>query len=364
MRIIFCGDLTPTKATRAAFDRGDLAALFGDAPAVLARGDFAVANLECALTRRETPIRKIGSLERGLPKDALVIAAAGFTHAGLSNNHTLDYGIAGMRDTAEAVSAAGMTPFGFGENDRDSRRPLFLEKNGVRVAVIAVCEHEYSYALRDRFGANPFDPFDTMQDIAKAKCVSDAVAVMYHGGKELCAYPSPRLRKACRAMVRAGADLVLCQHSHCIGSRETYEGGEILYGQGNFLFADEPELPQWRSGLIAEAEFGGGVTVRYVPVVTTDTGIRPADAAERERLLGALAERSRILADEAAWLHEWEAFCRSVPYYVDAVKNAFREIPAGELCSQIFPHYLDCEAHTDVWKTVFKSWHADRTDGA
>ena len=33
-----------------------------------------------------------------------------------------------------------------------------------------------------------------------------------------------------------GADVVLCQHSHCIGCYEQYEGAHILYGQGNFHF--------------------------------------------------------------------------------------------------------------------------------
>lgn len=364
MRIIFCGDLCPTEATRPAFDCGDLDALMGDVPSVIKGCDFAVANLECALTESDTPIRKIGALQKGLPADARLIAGCGFTHMGLSNNHTLDYGVAGMRDTVKAVRAAGMVPFGFGENDRDSRKTLYLEKDGVSVAVVAVCEHEYTYALPDQFGANPFDPFDTMQDIAEAKKRADRVVVMYHGGKEQCEYPSPRLRKACRAMVRAGADLVLTQHSHCIGSRETYENAEILYGQGNFNFVEEPENPQWRSGLIADVTFDGDLRVEYIPVVVTDTGVRLASPAEKKDLLDALARRSGILLDDAAWMREWEAFCKSLPYYVDAVKNAFCDIPEGELCNQIFPHYLDCEAHLDVWHTVFKSWHGNKTSDA
>ncbi|MBQ6020462.1 MAG: CapA family protein [Clostridia bacterium] len=364
MRLILCGDLVPTAATRPAFDRGDFSALMGDALSVIRSGDFAVANLECALTDGGRAIRKLGALLKGVPGDARVIAGCGFTHLGLSNNHTLDYGVAGMRDTVRAVEGAGMVPFGFGENDRDSRKPLFLEKDGQRVAVVAVCEHEYTYALRDRFGANPFDPFDTMQDIAEAKKAADFVVVMYHGGKEQSEYPSPRLRKACRAMVRAGADLVLTQHSHCIGCREAYENGEILYGQGNFNFVDDLDNEQWRSGLIVDADFDGGMRVRYLPVVVTDTGVRLADAEEKERLLGALGRRSAVLQDEDRWLAEWEAFCCSMPCYVDAVANAFKDVPAGEKCNQVFPHYLDCEAHTDVWHTVFPSWHGDGTSGA
>jgi poly-gamma-glutamate synthesis protein (capsule biosynthesis protein) len=309
---------------------------------------------------RDTPIRKIGSLQKGTPADARVIADCGFTHIGLSNNHTLDYGVAGMRDTVDAVRAAGMIPFGYGENDTDSRAPLYLEKDGTRIAVVAVCEHEYTYALPDQFGANPFDPFDTMQDIADAKKNADAVIVMYHGGKEQCEYPSPRLRRACRAMVRAGADLVLTQHSHCIGCRETYRGAQIVYGEGNFNFVGHSDHPHWKNGLMIDARFGDAVELSYLPVVVTETGITLAHGAQKDEILEAFEARSRTLLDDAAWNAAWEAFCASVPYYRDAVKNAYVDVPEGEECRQVFPHYLDCEAHLDVWKTIYRTWHAEK----
>ncbi len=360
MKLILCGDLVPTQATRPAFDRADLRALMGDSLPVLRSGDFTVANLECALTDREEKIRKCGPNLKGMPSDARVIASCGFTHLGLSNNHVYDYGEAGMRDTVAAVQSAGMVPFGFGENDRDSRRPLILTKDGERTAIVAVCEHEYSYALPHRFGANPFDPFDTMQDIADAKKTCGHVIVLYHGGKEQCEYPSPRLRKACRAMIRAGASLVLTQHSHCIGCRERYLHGEIVYGQGNFNFVGHSDHPHWRSGLIVRAECGAdGLKTEYLPVCVTDTGITLAPGTEKKALLDAFDARSAILCDEDKWMAEWEKFCFSLPYYVDAVRNAFTDVPQGEFCRQVFPHYLDCEAHLDVWHTVFKTWHAE-----
>ena len=365
MKLILCGDITPTPTTRPAFDRGDLAALMGDTLPLLSAGDYTVGNLECALTHSDKAIKKLGALLKGVPADAGVLARCGFTHLGLSNNHTLDYGVAGMRDTVAAIEAAGMVPFGYGENDRDSRKTLFLEKDGLRAGIVAVCEHEYTYALPDQFGANPFDPFDTMEDIAEAKKNADYVIVMYHGGKEQSEYPSPRLRKACRAMVRAGADLVLTQHSHCIGCRERYRGGEILYGQGNFNFveAENPD-PQWQSGLIVRAAFGEGMAVDYLPVVVTDTGVRLAAGAEKSGILEAFRRRSEILQDEKQWMAAWEAFCFAIPDYPNAVKNAFRDIPEGDFCNQVFPHYLDCEAHCDVWHTIFPSWHGNKTSGA
>ena len=362
MRFVFCGDFVPTPATVPAFESGDLKTLLGGAADVVRQADFAVANLECALTDRDTPIRKCGPNLKGKPSYARVIAEAGFTHLGLSNNHVWDFGEQGMRDTVASVEKAGMTPFGFGENDRDSRRPLIIEKDGWKLAVVAVCEHEYSYALGDQFGANPFDPFDTMEDIAEAKKAADRVVVMYHGGKEQCEYPSPRLRKACHAMARAGADLILTQHSHCVGCHETWHGAQIVYGQGNFNFVAHTDHPHWHSGLMLDVTFGETVNVSYLPVVAGEHGIDLAAGGEKEQILADFESRSAALLDEKTWLARWEAFCRSLPYYVDAVKNAYIDVPQGEMCRQVFPHYLDCEAHLDVWKTIYRTWHAEKTD--
>ena len=365
MKLLLCGDLVPTAATVPAFEKGDIRTLMGDVLELTERAEFAIANLECALTDSEEKIRKCGPNLKGRPEYAKVIADCGFTHLGLSNNHVLDFGIQGMRDTVEAIHKADMIPFGFGENDQDSRKPLFLKaEDGKGVAVVAVCEHEYTYALKDQFGANPFDPFDTMEDVASAKKQADYVIVMYHGGKEQCEYPSPRLRKACRAMIRAGADLVICQHSHCVGCREEYRGGEIVYGEGNFNFVKYVDSPQWQCGLVMEVETGEKAKIEYHPIVTTDDGIRLAQGAEKEEILAGFHERSRILQDEEKWMAEWEKFCRSMPYYVKAVSEAYVDVPEGEMCRQVFPHYLDCEAHLDVWKTIYRTWHAEKSSGA
>lgn len=354
MKLILCGDVVPTAATVPTFDAGDCDRLMGGALAELRAGDFTVANLECALTNEDTPIRKCGPNLKGRPEYASLLAACGFTHLGMSNNHVLDFGEAGMRETERVIREAGMVSFGAGENDQASRGAVYLQKNGLRVAIVAVCEHEYSYALRGRYGANPFDPFDTMEDIAQAKQQADHVIVMYHGGKEQCEYPSPRLRKACRAMVRAGASLVLCQHSHCVGCHEAYRGGEIVYGTGNFNFVGNLSHPHWQSGLMLRAVVDAQrVQVEYLPVVPNAQadGIELAQGARREEILSGFEARSATLQNEDEWLAAWRAFCQSMAPQYERAAASFGE--------QIFPHYLDCEAHLDVWQTLFETWHRE-----
>ena len=367
MKLMMVGDICPTAATRPAFDAKDPETLMGDALPLLKNADFTIGNLECALTDGENRIRKCGPNLKGKPEDAAVLKACGFTHLGLSNNHTLDFGISGLRDTIAHVEKAGIVSFGYGENEQDSRRPVYFSKDGMTVAIVAVCEHQYSYALPDQMGVNPFDAFETMEEIAQAKKKSDFVLVMFHGGKEHCEVPSPRLRRACRAMIRAGASLVLMQHSHCIGCRESYRDGEILYGQGNFNFVKYMDRPCWKSGLMASVLLENeAVRVEYIPVVTTDTGIRLARGAEKDAILADFAQRSEDIRDEARAEKMWEDFCaanrKNVHY--DDVLAGFGDPENPGAVRQVFAHYMDCDAVLDIWKTLFKTWHAEKTSGA
>ena len=77
---------------------------------------------------------------------------------GLANNHFFDFGKKGAVDTLSALGKVGILTTGYGENAEDAKKHLIYEKDGERICLVAVCEHEYSYALADRVGCNGFDP--------------------------------------------------------------------------------------------------------------------------------------------------------------------------------------------------------------
>lgn len=357
MKALLLGDLCPTQTTNPLFEKGDIETLFTDTLELFEGNDINFVNLECALTQSQMPIKKFGPNLAAVPNTANVLKEIGVNYVGLSNNHFFDFGIKGATDSMKFLDEAGIIYTGFGSNYNDSRKNLVIEKNGEKVCVIAVCEHEYSYALEDRMGSRPFDEYDTLEDIRDAKSKNDRVIVLYHGGKEFCTYPSPRLYKVCRAMVRSGADVVLCQHTHCIGCYEEYNGGHILYGQGNFhfvkLFDDMPD--SWNSLLATQYDT---VTnkIEFIPVVNTDTGITLAKGEEKEAIMQSFAKRNKELQN-GEWKNGWHAFCESVKTkYTTVIKNAYSE-NASQIDNDVFGHYLDCEAHTDVWRELFPTYN-------
>lgn len=364
MKLIICGDLSVTAASLEAFKAQDKEAAFGDVLGLFAEYDRVVVNLECALTDSENRIKKCGPNLKGPKTTADTLKAAGVTDCALSNNHIFDFGKEGAHDTLAELGRVGLGYTGYGANYEDSRKNMFIEQDGVKIGIVNVCEHEYTYATENREGARPFDEFETMHDIRMAKKEADYVIVIYHGGKELCRYPSPRLMKACREMVRCGADVVLCQHSHCIGCYETFEGGHILYGQGNFHFPKYFNTEMWNEGLIACLDItkDGGIKVEYQPIKATDTGIRLATAEEKDKVISELLVRNGHIQD-GSWKKYWVDFCQSV---ADGYKNAmsgkwnknghYTNEDTPDLY-QLFAHYLDCEAHTDVWRELYKTYN-------
>ena len=209
MKTLLLGDVCATQVSDPYFRAKDMNTLFTDVLPLFERSDYTVVNLECAITESENRIKKFGPNLKSCPETADVLKSLGVKLCGMSNNHIFDFGIEGARDTMAALDRVGIAYTGFGENYEDSRKNYIVEKDGQRIAFVAVCEHEYSYALEDRMGSRPFDEFHTIEDIRDAKEKADRVIVCYHGGKEMCHYPSPRLIRVCRAMVRAGADLII-----------------------------------------------------------------------------------------------------------------------------------------------------------
>lgn len=222
--------------------------------------------------------------------------------------------------------------------------------------MINVCEHEYSYALPDRIGANPYDPYLTMQDIRTAKQNAEYVIVIYHGGKELCRYPSPRLRNLCREMVYCGADVVLTQHSHCIGCYEEFEKGHILYGQGNFHFCAPGKTDLWNTGLLVELDIEKDLKIRFIPIVTGELGIDLAQGQKYDEIMRSFAERNEEL-ENGKWLDGWKAYCAGASKWYKEVISESLISSDFDIKEQRFAHYLDCEAHTDILREIYPTWN-------
>ena len=250
MKILIGADFVPTKSNFSQFESGDVKELFGSKLCdKIKSSDYRIFNLEIPLTDEEHPIPKCGPNLIAPTECVAGYKAAGVDLLTLANNHILDQDQQGLESTIQVLNRAGIDYTGVGSTPDEAAKPYIFTCNGKNIGVYACAEHEFSIVTEHSAGANPIDLLESPDHVAKLKEQCDYVIVLYHGGKEHYRYPSPNLQKVCRKLVEKGADLVVCQHSHCIGCEEKYQGGTIVYGQGNFLF-DDDDSEFWKTSLL------------------------------------------------------------------------------------------------------------------
>jgi poly-gamma-glutamate synthesis protein (capsule biosynthesis protein) len=126
-----------------------------------------------------------GTYMRAEPRMAGELAWFGFDLVSRANNHSMDFGVGGMRATTRAVEAAGLVHAGVGENLAEARAPAYLETPGGRVALISIASTfddamragEQRKDMRGRPGLSPLrfsrryilpeDRFATLLDILR-----------------------------------------------------------------------------------------------------------------------------------------------------------------------------------------------------
>lgn len=342
MDLIIGGDLAPTKSNFSVFERGDLESIIDEKLLnCIRKADFRIFNLEVPLTDELRPVLKDGpnlfspvSAIKGIKRlnpDVLAIA----------NNHILDQDEQGLLQTISQLDKNGIKHVGADSNLEKAVIPLILEKDGIKVGIYACAEHEFSIAGEKSAGANPFDPLESPDHISALKGQSDFVIVLHHGGKEHYRYPSPGLRKVCRKMVDKGADLVVCQHSHCIGAYERYEKATIVYGQGNFLF-DRNNNEFWKTGLLLKVTFDDVMSVDFVPFIKKENGVELADNEVAKEVIDTFLHRSEQILKPGFVESEFERFCDENGQYYMAVFAGMGKIirNVDKLLGGIFTRFL------------------------
>ena len=245
----------------------------------LRAADLALGNLECVVAPGEpSPPGQADDPTQGPyrlyapPSAVTALREAGFDVLGLANNHALDGGPAGLAETASRLQAAGIATVGAGAGPETALQPLIRQVDGVRLALLAV-NAVPTPAEGDPAATEAPSPDETwtpaswdrarvLDAITAARGQADAVIVSIHWGHEYETRADPAQRDAARAMVEAGADLVIGHHPHVAQGCEVVsepagsppgEGAFVAYSLGNFVF--DQEQGETRQGLALRAFF-------------------------------------------------------------------------------------------------------------
>jgi len=370
MQLLLAGDLVPTQSNVDLFSNADITALLGEwLLSLWNTADMRIFNLEVPLTDKEAPISKCGP-NLIAPIDTINgIKALNPSLLILANNHILDQGKQGLKSTKDILNKNEIPFAGVGDNLSEVSKPYIIKKDGLKIGVYACAEHEFSIATDKGSGANPFDPLESLDHIQDLKTKCDYVIVLYHGGKEHYRYPSPYLQKVSRKMAQKGADLVICQHSHCIGCYENYEDSTILYGQGNFLF-DYSESEFWKTSLLIKVNINGGLHIDYIPIVKAENGVRLAQGQVEDDILTAFQHRSNQILQKGFVEQQYQKFAqeniqnylRNISGFSKWLSRIDRILLNGMLMKEKYnkkqllaiQNIIECEAHRELVLAALK----------
>jgi sugar phosphate isomerase/epimerase len=238
---------------------------------------LALANLESPLTT--APQQKDGYDLRAPPEAVAALSAAGFDAVSLANNHALDAGEAGLRETVGTLREAGIVPWIERATVRAADGPDAQIQSGVPAWA--------GLALDD--STAPLDIQAAAAAVSAAAKRSSVVIVSVHWGGEYQATPSARQRAIATALAEAGADVIAGHGPHVLQQVEWVGEAVVAYSLGNFLF-DQPYPSDCRWGAILRVRVQGAraISVDAVPTIAEHGRVRPADPETTADILSRL----------------------------------------------------------------------------
>lgn len=244
--LLFTGDILLDRGVRKVIEHHGIDYLFTRQMDSLFRASqVVVGNLECPATSIKAPVQK-RFIFRGEPEWLYALKKHGFTHLNLANNHSIDQGRKGLTDTKENILKAKLEPVGMGKNLQEAAQPTLLTSHPRKVWLIAslgMALENFAY-LPDRPCVNTErtqEIITRIRDI-KQKDPQAVVIVSIHWGGEHTLKPVPSQRLDAHRLINAGADALICHHTHTLQTIERYKGRDIYYSIGNFIFDQQKPL--------------------------------------------------------------------------------------------------------------------------
>ncbi len=245
-----------------------------------------IKNADIALVNQESPICGDEMGISGYPTfnspeavgDTLI--ELGFDVVNIANNHVLDKGSKGFKNTLDYWAEKPVTMIGGYHNKDEYEDICVIEEQGIKIALIS-----YTYAATG--GSLPaaselylprIDEAEIVRMTKKADEIADLVFVVLHWGTENSHVVNSQQKSLAKAISEAGGDAIIGAHPHVIQPVEwlTAANGSktlVVYSLGNFI-STQYENANLIGGLITfdiVKDASGEITIEnpvYNPTVT------------------------------------------------------------------------------------------------
>ena len=269
--------------------------------------DARIINLETAVTLSTMHDRSKGIHYRMNPHNVSCLTAANIDVCVLGNNHILDWGANGLKETVSTLNEAGILTAGAGASLNTATTPAIVDLNSrgrVLVfsfgSVTAGVPAKWQAAKR-KSGVDVLTDYSAAtvrrigEQVLAVKQPGDIVIASIHWGPNWGFEIDAEEREFAHSLIdEASVDLIHGHSSHHVKGIEVYQGKLILYGCGDLINDYE--------GIRGHDNFRGELGLMYFPEVNPATGQLTSLELVPTRIKNFRLQRAE--AAEAFWLME------------------------------------------------------------
>jgi len=234
--------------------------------------DLLIGNLESPLVEEKNTIKRTFY---GHPNFASFLKTSGVNLLNVANNHILEQGPDGFRNTLNILNKSELDVVGYIEDKKS--KIIYKSIKGLKIAIAGFSNVDLQVIQNDNHFAvlNENNVLTALKEMNDQK--ADLKILCFHWGNEYVHIPSMEQRKMAYKFIDHGADIIAGHHSHVIQPYEKYKDGHIFYSLGNFMF-DYIHSEMVSIGLIASIEVDlkkqikinlNGVKLSYKETVTS-----------------------------------------------------------------------------------------------
>ena len=272
--------------------------------------DICMVNNEFPYSDRGTPIPEKTFTFRSKPENVNLLHEMGVDIVSLANNHAYDHGEVALLDTLDILAAANINYVGAGRNLEEASLASCFEINGVKIAVLAATQierldtpdtkgaTENSAGVLRCFSEKELEHFLGVVEATKEKC--DVLIVYIHWGTENTDVLDWAQPYQADLISKAGADLIVGAHPHCLQGLDSMNGVPVIYSLGNYWFNSKP-LDTALLKVVVEKE--GVESVQILPARQQDCATSMLYEGEKQRVLDYLQSLSpNVVLDQDGYM--------------------------------------------------------------
>ncbi len=277
--------------------------IWGNLLPLLKSTDFNIANLETTFSKNGIKVPKAFNFQSD-PANVETLLAANIKIVNTANNHILDYGVKGLKETIKTLDNAYIKHVGVGLTLKQSQYPVYLSKKGLNIAVLGFTDNEPGWAAQaHKAGINyiSIDPkkIETIKSLLEStKKKVDFLIVSLHWGGNWEERPSRDFQKFAHLLLDNGVDLVHGHSAHIFQGIEIYKNKLIMYSTGDFIDDYAVDLIAKNNQsffFLVTIDAKGLKELRLIPTTITNMQVNEASTADGRASLRAIKDLSEEL---------------------------------------------------------------------